>query len=68
MSEVDQMRALKLNAPSSILIKGIRHMPEMSIGIPMTTPENVAVPPKCSAYKLEDETMIKNESWTITTG
>lgn len=36
-------------------------MPEMSAGTPTTTPENVADPPRCFAYKLEDETTMKNE-------
>lgn len=35
--------------------------PENAVGIPMTRPENVAEPPKWSAYADDDETMMKNE-------
>jgi hypothetical protein len=35
-------------------------MPEKTIGMPMTSPENAALPPKCSAYLLPEETMTKN--------
>jgi len=30
------------------------------MGMPMTSPENVALPPRCSAYSLPEDTMMKN--------
>jgi len=34
----------------------------MAVGIPMTRPENVAVPPRCCAYSFDDETIMKKVS------
>ncbi len=42
-------------------MSGTRVRPEINVGIPIVRPENVAVPPKCSAYELEDETTMKND-------
>lgn len=39
-------------------------MPENSVGIPMTRPEKVDVPPRCCAYALDDDTMMKNDTCT----
>ena len=49
------------SAPWSSFIIGSNATPENTVGTPMTSPENVAVPPKCSAYRLDDDTMMKNE-------
>ena len=38
-------------------------MAEVSVGIPMTRPENVSPPPSLSAYTLDDGTMMKKEIW-----
>jgi hypothetical protein len=38
----------------------MRVMAENTVGIPMTRPEKVLVPPRCSAYALEEETIMKN--------
>jgi len=46
--------------PPSCLTSGISIIPEMTVGIPMTSPENVVLPPRCSAYLLPEETMTKN--------
>jgi hypothetical protein len=51
----------EINLPWSNFISGIKATPENKVGIPMTRPENVDPPPRCSAYRLDDETMIKNE-------
>ena len=47
--------------PLSSFIRGSKERPEKTVGIPMTTPENVDVPPRCWAYSLEDDTMIKKD-------
>jgi hypothetical protein len=39
----------------------MRVMPAMAVGIPMTIPLKVASPPRCSEYRLEDETMMKKD-------
>lgn len=36
---------------------------EMNVGIPMTRPENVSLPPNRSAYTLDDGTIMKKEIW-----
>jgi hypothetical protein len=46
--------------PPSRLTSGTSVIPEMTVGMPMTSPENVALPPRCSAYLLPEETMMKN--------
>jgi hypothetical protein len=46
--------------PPSCLTSGTSIIPEMTVGIPITSPENVALPPRYSAYLLPEETMIKN--------
>ena len=35
-------------------------MPEMTVGMPITSPENVELPPRYSAYLLPEETTTKN--------
>lgn len=51
-----------LTAPLSVLVIGNKAIPENKVGIPMTSPEKVAVPPRCSAYALADETMLKKDN------
>jgi hypothetical protein len=46
--------------PPSRLTSGTSVIPEMTVGIPMTSPENVELPPRYSAYLLPEETMMKN--------
>jgi hypothetical protein len=46
----------------SYFIRGSITMPETAVGIPMTIPENVEVPPKCFAYSLDEDTIMKNDS------
>lgn len=41
---------------------GIKARPENTVGIPITIPENVESPPRCLAYSLDDETIIKKET------
>ena len=36
--------------------------PENTVGIPIVNPAKVADPPKISAYKLAEETMMKNDT------
>ena len=45
----------------SNLIRGIRARPENTVGIPITRPEKVDEPPRCSAYRLDDETTMKKD-------
>ena len=40
---------------------GINAIPEKTVGMPITRPEKVAVPPRYSAYLLDDDTMMKKE-------
>jgi hypothetical protein len=35
--------------------------PANTVGIPRTTPDNTDVPPRCSIYAFEEETIIKND-------
>lgn len=49
--------------PLSYLVKGIKVSPANAAGIPMTTPEKVAFPPKYSAYLSDDEMMMKNDNY-----
>lgn len=42
-------------------MSGMRAKPENTVGIPMTRPENVDVPPKCSAYRFEEDTIMKKD-------
>lgn len=37
-------------------------MAAIAVGMPITSPEKVEVPPKCWAYSLEDDTMMKKVS------
>jgi hypothetical protein len=46
--------------PPSRLTSGTSVIPETTVGIPMTSPENVELPPRYSAYLLPEETMMKN--------
>ena len=48
-------------APWSSFVSGINASPEKTVGIPITRPENVAVPPRYSAYWSEEDTIIKND-------
>ena len=41
-------------------------IPLNKVGIPITIPEKVAFPPRYSAYLLEEEIMMKNESFRRT--
>ena len=38
---------------------------EIAVGMPMTSPENVSLPPKRSAYKLDDGTIMKKDIWCL---
>ena len=40
----------------------IKVIPENTVGIPIIRPEKTADPPRCSAYALAEETIIKNEN------
>jgi hypothetical protein len=51
--------------PLSSFIKGSKERPEKTVGMPMTTPENVDVPPRCWAYSFDDDTMIKKDICAI---
>ena len=55
-----ESHTVTMSLPPSRLTSGTRVMPEMTLGMPMTSPEKVALPPKSSAYLLPEETMIKN--------
>jgi hypothetical protein len=46
--------------PPSDLTSGTSTIPDMTVGMPITSPENVELPPKYSAYLLPEETMMKN--------
>ena len=46
----------------SIFIKGSKAMPENTVGIPITRPEKVDVPPKCPAYSFDEDTMMKKDT------
>ena len=59
MSAVLQHAGEVMNLPLSYLIRGISTRPENAAGIPMTRPEKVALPPRCSAYDEEEETIMK---------
>ena len=48
--------------PLSSLVMKIKVIPENTVGIPMIRPEKTADPPRCSAYALAEETIIKNEN------
>ena len=48
-------------SPLSNLSMGKIIKPENKVGIPITTPENTEVPPRCRAYSLEEDTMIKKD-------
>jgi hypothetical protein len=50
-------------APSSYIAKGMSASPEKTVGIPTVNPENNAVPPRCSAYALAEDTVTKNENY-----
>jgi hypothetical protein len=56
------INVVETQAPSSYLAKGIRTRPEKTVGMPMVNPENIAEPPRYSAYADADETVIKNEN------
>lgn len=49
--------------PLSYLVIGTSAMPLNKVGIPITIPEKVAFPPRYSVYLLEEEIMMKNESF-----
>ena len=49
--------------PLSDLVIGISAIPLNKVGIPITIPEKVALPPRYSAYLLEEEIMMKKESF-----
>lgn len=42
-------------------MSGMSAIPENKSGMPMTRPEKLEPPPRCSTYKLEEDTIIKNE-------
>jgi hypothetical protein len=48
--------------PLSNLINGSRERPANTVGMPMTTPENVEVPSRYRAYSFEDDTMMKKDT------
>ena len=48
--------------PLSSLVMKIKVIPENTVGIPIIRPEKTADPPRCSAYALAEETIIKNEN------
>jgi hypothetical protein len=50
-----------MNVPPSSFNIGSNASPENTVGMPITTPENVEFPPRCIAYSLDDETMMKKE-------
>jgi hypothetical protein len=52
-----------LNVPLSYCVKGIKESTAKPVGMPMTTPEKVAFPPKYFAYSFADETMMKNDTY-----
>ena len=41
-------------------------MPLNKVGMPIITPEKVALPPRCSTYLLEEEMMTKKETFRRT--
>lgn len=49
-----------LYLPLSSRVTGMRVNAENTVGMPMTRPEKVLDPPRCAAYALDDETMMKN--------
>jgi hypothetical protein len=50
--------------PPSYLVKGIKAMPEKTVGIPMVKPEKSADPPRDSAYKAAEETVTKKANYS----
>lgn len=59
------------NLPLSYFNIGNIAKPANTVGMPITTPENAEVPPRCWAYSFDDDIMIKNDIYkfvsTITT-
>ena len=53
-----------LYLPLSSLVMKIKVIPENTVGIPIISPEKTADPPRCSAYALAEETIIKNENYS----
>jgi hypothetical protein len=52
----------RADLPLSSLVMKIKVIPENTVGIPIIRPEKTADPPRCSAYALAEETIIKNEN------
>ena len=48
--------------PWSYLVTTSNSNPEKTVGIPIINPENVAVPPSISAYKLAEDTTMKKDT------
>jgi len=61
--EMPSDESMDMHEPLSYLAKGIRANPANTAGMPMTTPEKVAVPPKYSAYPFDDETTMKKDNY-----
>jgi len=49
--------------PLSNLVIGMSARPPKTVGMPITRPENVGLPPKYSAYLADEDTMMKNETF-----
>lgn len=49
--------------PLSSLVMGMSARPPNTVGMPITRPAKVGLPPKYSAYLLDDETMMKNDTF-----
>ena len=58
------LKKLCASLPLSDLTSGTSAIPDMTAGIPITSPENFELPPKYSAYLLPEETMMKNVVYT----
>lgn len=54
-----------MDLPLSYLVIGMSAMPLNKVGIPIMIPEKVALPPRYSAYLLEEEIMMKKESFRL---
>ncbi len=52
-----------IRLPPSYRNRGIKVTADTTVGIPITTPEKVESPPRCCAYSLDEETMMKNETY-----